>query len=328
MAAEGARPLTPGPQDADILWLYDMPAELGVTPHNGSNCSILLYGNLLYVCTSQGVDWTHDHVPHPEAPSLIVLDKTTGKLIARDDFHIGPDITHGSWSSPAMGTVHGRPLGFFAAGNGWLYAFEPLDAAGGGDRPGLLKNVWRFNGHPLARTQGAPPPDHRHDSTSYQVTAMPVFYKDRIYVTFTQEPFHGMKLGRTVCVDAAGAGDISRSGTLWSYDEIGSSVSTVAIADGLVYAAGFDGRLHCLDAETGKCLWIHAAGGPLWGSPLVADGKIYLGTGKKILWVLAAGKQLKVINRIRMCDGIYTTPTAANGVLYVATNRHLYAVGK
>ena len=82
----------------------------------------------------------------------------------------------------------------------------------------------------------------------------------------------------------------ARGGLVWSYDEIGSSVSTVAIADGLVYAAGFDGRLHCLDAETGKCYWVHEAGGPIWGSPLVADGKVYLGTGKSTLWVLAAGQ--------------------------------------
>ncbi len=68
--------------------------------------------------------------------------------------------------------------------------------------------------------------------------------------------------------------------------------------------------------------------GQVWASPLVADGKVYLGSGKKILWVLAAGKELKVINRIRMHDAVYTTPTAANGVLYVLTNRHLYAVGK
>jgi outer membrane protein assembly factor BamB len=327
MADDGEKPLVPGPKDADILWLYDMPAELNVTPHNGSNCSILLRGDLLYVCTSQGVDWTHKYVPHPGAPSLVVLDKHTGKLLARDDFHIGPDIIHGQWSSLALGEVQGTPQGFFGAGNGWLYAFEPLDAAPA-NPPGLLRTVWRLNGHPLARTQAAPPSDHQHDSTSYEMTAMPVFYKNRVYATFTQEPHHGMKLGRTVCVDATKTGDISRDGTLWSYDKIGASESTVAIADGLVYAAGFDGRLHCLDAETGNCLWIHEAGAQVWASPLVADGKVYLGSGKKILWVLAASKELKVINRIRMHDAVYTTPTAANGVLYVLTNRHLYAVGK
>ena len=82
----------------------------------------------------------------------------------------------------------------------------------------------------------------------------------------------------------------------------------MAIADGLVYAAGFDGRLHCLDAETGKCLWVHEAGGQVWGSPLVADGKVYLGSGKKILWVLAAGQELKVLNRIRMHDAVTPLP--------------------
>ncbi len=62
--------------------------------------------------------------------------------------------------------------------------------------------------------------------------------------------------------------------------------------------------------------------------PIVADGKVYLGTGSQVLWVLAAGKQLKVLNRIRVRDSISPTPTAANGTLFVATNKHLYAVGK
>ncbi len=137
-----------------------------------------------------------------------------------------------------------------------------------------------------------------------------------------------MKDGWLTCLDAARTGDVTRSGIVWSYDKIGASVSTVAIDDGLVYAAGFDGRLHCLDADTGRCYWVHDAGKPIWGSPLVADGKVYLGTGSQVLWVLAAGKQLKVLNRIRVRDGVFTTPTAANGTLFVATNKHLYAVGK
>ncbi|MGA2068571.1 MAG: PQQ-binding-like beta-propeller repeat protein [Thermoguttaceae bacterium] len=333
MAGEDQKPIEPGPQDADILWLLDMPVELGVTPHNAANGSVLIHGQELYVATSQGVEWTHHHVPHPEAPSLVVLDKQTGKLLARDGFGIGPDITHGQWSSPAMAPLAGRELLCYAGGNGVLYGFEPLALPAAGTDPAAgppprLPVVWRFHGHPLAQTQPPPPPDHQHDSTSYQVTAMPVFYKNRIYVTFTQEPFHGMKLGVLACVDATRTGNVTRGGLVWSYDKIGASVSTVAVADGLVYAPDFTGRLHCLDAETGRCYWVHEAGGPIWGSPLAADGKIYLGSGgKKTLWVLAAGKQLKVISRIPMCDGIYTTPTAANHVLYVATNKHLYAVG-
>jgi outer membrane protein assembly factor BamB len=328
MAEEGKPPLEPAKKDADILWLFDMPAQLKAEPHNAANCSVLIRGDLLYVSTSAGVEWTHRHVVHPEAPSVIVLDKRTGKLVARDDFGIGPDITHGQWSSIAAGRVGEKTLGFFGAGSGVFYAFEMLQPGQSGSPPALIKPVWTFNGHPLAQTQDRVPADHQHDSTSYEVTGTPVFHKNRVYVTFTQEPYHRMKLGWLVCLDAAKTGDVTRSAKIWSYDKIGSSPSTVAIADGLVYASGFDGRLHCLDAETGQVYWVHDAGGPSPASPLVADGKVYWGTEKPMFWTLAAGKQLKVLSSVRVRDRISATAVAANGVLYVTTWKHLYAVQK
>jgi hypothetical protein len=44
-------------------------------------------------------------------------------------------------------------------------------------------------------------------------------------------------------------------------------------------------------------------------------------------WILSAGKELQVLSDVRMRNAIHSTATAANGVLYVATDRHLYAVG-
>ncbi len=327
MAEEGQPPLQTGPQDADILWLLDMPRQLLAEPHNAANGSPMIIGDHLYVCTSNGVEWTHQFVVHPEAPSLIVVDKNIGKLIARDHFGIGPDITHGQWSSPAMGEVNGRPLGFFGAGNGVLYAFGLLPPeTQPAEKPLLLEPVWKFHGHPLAQTQDQVPVDHQHNSTSYQVTANPVFYKNRVYLAFTQEPFHNMKQGWLVCIDATKTGDVTRSAIVWSYDKIGASTATVAIADGLVYAVGYYGTLHCLDAETGQVYWTHEIGGPATASPLVADGKVYLGTARQTFWIFQAGKEKKVLAEIRMPDKIYASATAANGVLYIPTFRFLYAV--
>src|ERR1700755_297466 len=46
----------------------------------------------------------------------------------RSDYeHIAPNIFHSTWSSPSMGVVGGRPLIFFAGGNGVVYAFERFD---------------------------------------------------------------------------------------------------------------------------------------------------------------------------------------------------------
>ena len=68
MVAEG-EPLEPGPKDADIVWIYDVIAQTKAEMHNGANCSVLVQGDLLYVCTANGVDWTHSRVLHPESPA-------------------------------------------------------------------------------------------------------------------------------------------------------------------------------------------------------------------------------------------------------------------
>jgi outer membrane protein assembly factor BamB len=127
------------------------------------------------------------------------------------------------------------------------------------------------------------------------------------------------------CIDATKTGDITASGKIWSYDGLDRSISTVAVADGLVYCPDIAGRLHCLDADTGQCYWIHETGAETWGSPLVADGKIYLGT-KASFWVFAAGKSPRVLDEIRLGSPIYSSAIAVDGVLYVASQRYLWAV--
>jgi outer membrane protein assembly factor BamB len=65
----------------------------------------------------------------------------------------------------------------------------------------------------------------------------------------------------------------------------------------------------------------------------VADGKVYVGTEDGDLIILPAGKTKdgkapKEISRVDMRAPVYSSPVVANGVLYVATPTHLYAIGK
>ena len=112
--------------DADIIWLFDIPRQAGTWPHDSAHGSILIDGDFLYVNTSNGKDNTHRRIRCPDGPSLICLDKKTGRLVARDYEDIGPRIFHSTWSCPALGVVNGRKLIFFCGGDGVVYAFEPL----------------------------------------------------------------------------------------------------------------------------------------------------------------------------------------------------------
>ncbi|HXG24470.1 MAG TPA: PQQ-binding-like beta-propeller repeat protein, partial [Chthonomonadales bacterium] len=123
-------------------------------------------------------------------------------------------------------------------------------------------------------------------------------------------------------------GDITTTGTVWNYDKIHRSMSTPSIANGLVFIADYSGFVHCLDAETGKPYWVYDTKSHIWGSTLVADGKVYFGTEDGDFIILAADKTLKEINKIDMKAPVYSSPVVANGTLYVATQTHLYAVGK
>ena len=109
-----------------MLWQFDLTTGAGIWSHDAAHSSILIHGDYLYLNSGTGVDNTHRRIRTPDAPSLVVLDKRTGRLVARDNEHIAPNIFHSTWSAPSMATVNGRPLVFFAAGNGIVYAFEPL----------------------------------------------------------------------------------------------------------------------------------------------------------------------------------------------------------
>ena len=106
MALPGQRPMKVTAIDADIVWLFDMPSQVDVHPHDAAHSSILIDGQYLYLNTGNGVDRTHRKIPSPDAPSLIVLDKTTGRLVAQDGERIGPRIFHCTWASPALGDRH------------------------------------------------------------------------------------------------------------------------------------------------------------------------------------------------------------------------------
>jgi outer membrane protein assembly factor BamB len=323
----GKPPAKIGAKDADIIWVYDMMDELGVFPHNASNSSPLIVGDRVYVCTSNGQDWTHVNIPSPLSPSFIALDKRTGELAGEDDAGIGPRIFHGQWTSPSAGKVNDRWLVFFGGGDGWCYAFDADPVAK--EDTSFLPTVWKYDANPPEyRFKDGKAIKYPAPEGPSEINATPVFYKNRVYVAIGQDPEHGEGVGNLVCLDATQTGDITKTGTLWSYNKIHRSISTVSIdpATGLLFVGDFSGFVHCLDAETGQPYWVHDMKAHMWGSTLVADGKVYVGDEDGDFVVLAATKEKKVLSEVNLNAPVYSTPVVANGVIYLATQTHLYAL--
>ncbi len=314
-----------GPTDGDIIWKYDLIPELDIVPHDVCGSTLLVHGEYLYACTSNGIDDRHHKVPKPDAPSLIVLDKKTGRLVARDQELIGRRLLHCNWSSPSPGRVKGRDLIFFGGGDGILYAFEP-PAPAADFRVQTLKKVWSYDCNPpnFRTRAGQPLAYSRHDRNTpdgpSEIIGTAVCFHERVYVAIGQSPLHGNGQGCLSCVDAA-------TGTkVWASELVERTLATPSIADGLLYIPDTTGRLHCFDAGTGERFWVHPLGGTTWsGSAFVADGKVYVGTETGLLWVLKAGKELQVLSKTRLKTNPITL-TAADGALYVPTQRSLLAV--
>jgi outer membrane protein assembly factor BamB len=100
----------------------------------------------------------------------------------------------------------------------------------------------------------------------------------------------------------------------------------VAIQDGIVYASDLSGFLLAMDAKTGDVYWKHDMLAAVWGSPFVADGKVYLGDEDGDVEVLRAGKTKEVLGTLNMGVSVYSTPVARDGVLYVLARNRLFAL--
>ena len=300
-----------GKEMADIVWAYDMIEELGVFPHNLATSSPVVDGERVYLVTGNGVDEGHLSLPLSAAPSFIAVDRKTGELVW--EFADLQRILHGQWSSPAYGTMGGKTQVVFPGGDGWVYSLDPAT----GDL------LWKFDLNPK---------DAKWELGGYgtrnNIIATPVIAGDRVYIGVGQDPEHGAGIGHLYAIDGTGSGDVTGSHAVWHLGnmDFGRTMSTVAVADGLLYTCDLTGLFYCIDAGRGTVHWKHDLMAAVWGSPTLIGGHVYVGDEDGDVMVVKHGKEKQVVSENRMDATVYTTPTAANGVLYIATKSKLFAL--
>ena len=348
--------------EADVVWVLNMMKELGVSQHNMCSCSVTSAGDLLFVITGNGVDEGHLNLPNAQAPSFLCLDKRDGRLLWADNTP-GANVLHGQWSSPAYAELGGVPQVIFGGGDGWVYAF---DARGEDGKPKLLwefdcnpKTSTYSLGGRADRNHiiGTPVV---HDGLVYIGVGEDPEHGEGVGHLWCIDPTKRGDVSSEIAVSLADPdtplprrriqaviekdGEVARpnpdSAAVWHYpgfdadgngklsfeETMHRTCGTVAIKDGLLFVADFSGLFHCLDLKTGKPLWTHDMLAASWGSPLIADGKVYIGDEDGDISIFRLSREKDLLGEINMGNSVYSTPIAVGDTLYIANKSHLFAI--
>jgi outer membrane protein assembly factor BamB len=340
------------------VWSYDMIGKLGVFPHNMTSSSIASWGDYVYAITSNGVDDTHKHVVAPLAPSIVCLNKNTGQLVWSNNTP-GANVLHGQWASVAIKEVNGRPLVIAPLGDAWVYAFDA--------RTGEI--VWKFDSnpkdaiYPQTRNELIATPvivgnymyiangqDPEHGEGYGWLWCVDITKTGDVSAELDANPNQPAPQAGQELLTAAGSVPSRKgkpnpnSAVVWSYNQydlnhdgkisrdehMNRSISECCVVDDLCFAPDFSGFLHCLDAKTGQVYWTFDMQSAMWGSPMAADGKVYVTDEDGDVRIFAVSKEMKKLSpdddHLNLGSASYCSPVYSGGVLYLTDRERLFAI--
>ena len=275
------------------LWTRDIQKDYGQFGLQwGYASSPLLHEDSLYVQVLHGMK-TDD-------PSYVMrIDKKNGKTLWKVDrptnaIRESPD----SYTTPGL-LRYGKTTEIVITGGDCVTGH---DSATG-------KELWRANGLN---------PDN---SPMYRIVASPIIFDNIIYAPSRIKPLLALKAG--------GRGDITSSHVLWSTGN-GPDVPTPVTDGKYFYVVNDRGIMFCLDAKTGAEVYANQRikPGSYSGSPVLADGKIYVTNEEGLTTVVAAGPKFEVLAENPLNDSVLSSPAISDGQIFIRTAQHLYAIGK
>ena len=288
-------------KDGKVVWSHSLTEEYGrFTGYGGRTVTPVVDGNLVilsYLNTSWG---SHAAMRH----RYFAFDKKTGEVVWTTTPGGPPKDT--TYPVAVVAEINGRRLLIDGNSDGHVYA---MDVQTG-------EKVWGFQ-----VSQGP-------------LNASVVVDGTRVYASHNRENTDTTVIGRVVCIDGTGTGDITKSHELWRVDGIEAGYSSPAIADGRLYVVDSSANLHCLNGETGAVHWTHSLGTVGKGSPVVADGKIYVAEVNGQFHILQPGEnECKTLSTVQIeresgrYAELYGSPAIAYGRVYFTTEEGLYCLG-
>jgi outer membrane protein assembly factor BamB len=289
--------------DGTLLWSRFLAEDVGrLSGYGGRTQTPLIDGDqLLLSFVSSG--WGKHAAPRHRYFSF---DKDTGEVLwiaTPGDFPFDMN----TQSVPVIAEIQGRRMLVAGNADGHVYA---LDVHTG-------EKIWSFQ---LSR---------RGLNSSVLVSG------ERVFASHSEENIDDAVMGRLVCIDATGRGDVTKTHELWRINEISAGFPSPTYLDGRLYVVDNSANLMSIDASDGTVFWEHSLGTVGKGSPVLADGKLYATEVNGRFHIIEPGKdaarQLDV-DELTVADGryaeIYGSPAVAYGRIYFTTEGGLYCVGR
>jgi len=241
----------------------------------------------------------------PGAHRFLALDKKTGEILWWGTPGGRPEDP--TYSSPVVAVIGGQRLVIAGNADGYLYALKAHTG----------EKAWAYQ------------------TSRRGLNASPVVDNYRVYITHSEENYDTTEMGRVVCLDGRGHGDITKTGELWRCDGIDAGFASPLLHGGRLYVMTNSGRLFCFDAKSGKKCWKFKAGRIGKGSPVWADGKIYLTTADGTFVILEdKGDSCKLIDKISFNSGdqrgieIFGSPAVSDSRIAFFTTTEMICFGK
>ena len=290
-------------KDGDIIWSRSLTEEYGrISGYGGRVHTPVIAGNLV-VISYLNVSWGAQAIPRHR---YFAFDKHNGELVWVSTPGGRPLDT--TYSTPVVANISGQMLIIGGNADGGIYAMKQTTG----------EMVWGFK---LSK---------RGINTSVIVEGT------KVYATHSEENLDTTKMGRVVCIDATGTGDVTASHELWRKEGVGVGYASPTIKDGRLYVVDNSANLHCFNADTGESLWEHSIGTVGRGSPVWADGKLYVTEVNGKFHVLQPSEDkcesLNVQEITRDEDEhyveIYGSPAIADGRIFFTTEERIYCIGR
>jgi outer membrane protein assembly factor BamB len=288
-------------RDGKVLWERSLGEDFGLlTTHGGRTVSPIIDGELLIVSGVTFMWGQHGRGNH----RFLAFDKKTGETMWVSAPGARPYDT--TYAPPIIATVNGMRLLIQGASDGFVHAIKPQTG----------EPVWRYEISKRGLNTGV------------------VVRGTTAILTHSEENLESNEMGMMVAVDAAAKGDLKKEQVKWSVNGWQGGFSSPVLDGDRLYQIDNGANLAAFDVNNGKQLWLQNLGTIQKASPVLADGKLYVGTENGKFFILkptATGCEILDQDQLgteAQPEIIIASAAVSNGRIYVVSDTALYAIGK